>query len=249
MRVVSMSEPFDKFGVQKLFPDKENGITLTQDDTSFFSKYSKHGYKSIKGKKIWRKTFGFKTETKLSPDIEATIYIFLPSLNKEYGSHPKIGKCSSGSGLSIKLRGGHHSNSGEKSAHCYIFHHEYEGGNCNNLQKEYPHPNYYKNDIAEETPFPNWIGKMMGFKCILRNTPTPDGNGVEFFNFFDSNTLVDGKPSNIWNLRYKGIDTGRYGKAKGKKPFLTTWGKYIEFRMDNVPEETKAFFASVREIT
>jgi hypothetical protein len=243
----------DEFGIVKKFPDLEDGINLVQDGPEWGETYTQHGYASIPGVKIWRKTFKFNK--KLKPDQEVTIYVFLPCLNNEYfEGHEGIGKCESGSGQSIKLRGGTHSNNGENSAHCYIFHYEYEGGDCNNFQKEYPHPKYSKRTIDEEKEreFPNWIGKVMGFKGALLNTN--DGDKVEFWSWFDPSAKVEnGKivTDNDWLLRYHGIDKGQFGSNKAPKtkpPFLKTHGNLTEFRMDNADKNTKAFCASIREI-
>lgn len=122
---------FDKFGVEKKFPDLDGGVVMFQGDpnSGFEESYEKHGYASIPGVTIWRKTIAFN-KIQLSPDHEVTIYIFLPGLNPEYGSHEDVGRCSSGSGLSIKLRGSEHPKQKDdpKSAKCYIFHYEFEGG-------------------------------------------------------------------------------------------------------------------------
>ena len=244
-----MSSNVDRFGIQKIFPDKPGGTTLFGDGPNWFEKYSKHGYESIKNVKIFRKTFGFRPKINLGPNLEATIYVFIPRLNPEYGSHPKIGKCSSGSGLSIKLRGGTHSNSSKKSAKCYVFHFEYEGGDCNNFQKEYPHPKYQKKSIKEENKFPNWVGRIMGFKAITIN----NSDSVDCFAYFDPDTLITNTfneiiPKNGWKLRYHVRDKGQLFNGRCKKPFFDNNGKYIEFRMDNVPKDTLAFAASLREI-
>jgi hypothetical protein len=134
-----------------------------------------------------RKTFSFTG--KLKPDQEVTIYVFLPKLNEEYYKGKKgqkgyegIGPCHNGSGHSIKLRGAlYNKKDGEKTARCYIFHYEYEGGDCNNFQKEYPHPRYSKFQLnkEEEKDFPESIGKVMGFKAALLNSN--DGKNVEFW--------------------------------------------------------------------
>jgi hypothetical protein len=70
-----------------------------------------------------RKTFSFN-KVEIKPNQEVTVYVFLPKLNPENGSHIGIGRCSSGSGLSIKLRGANHPKHKDKesSAKCYIFH-------------------------------------------------------------------------------------------------------------------------------
>lgn len=245
----------DVFEIEKKFPDLEGGVTIMQDGPKWGETYAPHGY-SFTDKKIWRKTFKFNE--KLKPDQEVTIYVFLPSLNPEYGSHPKIGRCASGSGLSIKVRGSHHSDESDSSAKCYIFHYEYEGGICNNFQKEFPHNKYSKHDLPEEdnSPFPRWVGRVIGFKAALLNTN--DGDNVEFWSWFDLSARVENGrllTDNNWLLRYHGIDTGvgegnfgTNGAPRTKPPFLKTHGKLTEFRMDNAPENTKAFCASVREI-
>ncbi|HEY7228244.1 MAG TPA: hypothetical protein VH481_08975 [Nitrososphaeraceae archaeon] len=240
----------DVFGIVKKFPDLQGGITIVQGGPEWHERDSEHGYASIPGVKIRRKTFSFNK--KLKPDQEVTIYVSLPKLNPEYGSHEGIGHCKSGSGQSIKLRGGKHpsENDDPNSAKCYIFHYEYEGGKCNNFQKEYPHPRYSKNTIDEESQFPNWIGKVMGFKAALLNTN--DGKNVEFWAWYDPSAKVEnGKlvPGNNWLLRYHGMDNGQFGNTpKTKPPFLETHGDYTEFRMDNADINTKAFCASLREI-
>lgn len=241
----------DDFGIEKKFPDLVGGVTIVQDGPEWAETFTQHGFQSIPGVKMWRKTFKFNK--KLKPDQEVTIYVSLPGLNPEYfAGHEGIGRCASGSGQSIKIRGGHHSNSGEDSARAYIFHFEYEGGSCNNFQKEYPHPKYAKHTLVEKHPFPKWIGKVMGFKAALLNTP--NGKNVEFWCWFDPSARIEnGKllTENDWKLRYHDTDEGQFKKPtapKAKPPFLETHGKLTEFRMDNASKNTKAFCASVREI-
>lgn len=95
----------------------------------------------------------------------------------------------------------------------------------------------------------------MGFKDALINTT--DGNGVDFWSWFDESAKIeDGEvvTENAWKLRYHDIDTGQIGKNGDNHvettdpPYLETFGKYIEFRMDNAVKDTKAYCASVREI-
>jgi len=205
----------DGFGIVKKFLDLQGGITLVQGGSEWHEKDSQHGYASIPGVKIRRKTFSFNK--KLKPDQEVTIYVSLPKLNPEYGSHEGIEHCKSGSGQSIKLRGGKHPSEQDdpNSAKCYIFHYEYEGGDCNNFQKEYPHPRYSKFtlDKEKEKDFPEWIGKVMGFKAALLNTN--DGKNVEFWSWFDPSAKIEnGKlvPGNNWLLRYHEIDDGQQFK-------------------------------------
>lgn len=97
----------DQFGIVKKFPDLEGGVTIIQDGPEWGETFTEHGYNSIPGVKIRRKTFKFNK--KLKPDQEVTIYVLLPRLNPEYSEGiDGIGKCQSGSGHSIKLRGGPH---------------------------------------------------------------------------------------------------------------------------------------------
>jgi hypothetical protein len=258
----------DEFGILKKFPDLEGGITIVQGGPEWGETYTKHGYTSKaitggKNVKVWRKTFKFNKQ--LKPDQEVTIYVSLPKLNPEYGNYPGIKHCRSGSGQSIKLRGSNHPKESDdpKSAKCYIFHYEYEGEDCNNFQKEYPHPRYAKYTLDEENSnkfnvsyggneFPKWIGKVMGFKAALLNTS--DGNNVEFWSWFDpSAKFENGKfvTENNWLSRYHGTDHGQFEEddaPKTKPPFLTCNGGYTEFRMDNADKNTKAFCASLREI-
>ena len=123
----------------------------------------------------------------------------------------------------------------------------------NNFQKEYPHPRYSKHDLADENEFPEWIGKVMGFKVATLNIK--DNKGVEFWSWFDPSAKITDEQlvtENNWLLRYHGTDTGQYGenknKRKTKEPFFECFGKLIEFRMDNADESTKCFFASAREV-
>ena len=56
---------FDKFGVEKKFPDLDGGVVMFQGDpnSGFEESYEKHGYASIPGVTIWRKTFAFNKDT------------------------------------------------------------------------------------------------------------------------------------------------------------------------------------------
>ena len=97
----------DKSGIAKKFPDLEGGVTIIQDGPKQDETFTEHGYNSVPGVKIKKKTFKFNK--KLKPDQIVTIYISLTNLNSEYfdGIYG-IGKCQSGSGHCIILRGGPH---------------------------------------------------------------------------------------------------------------------------------------------
>ena len=257
--LMSVTE-FDRFGIVKMFPDLQGGVTIEQNGPEWRDRYTRHGYSNpkIKNVTVSRKTFSFNKE--LKPDQEVTIYVFLPKLNPEYGKFDGIEHCRSGSGHSIKLRGSTHPKVTKKTkkdvlkktARCYIFHYEYEGGKCNNFQKEYPHPKYSKFTLDEDHDFPDWRGKVMGFKAALLNTT--DGKNVEFWSWFDPSAKIENGElitDNNWLLRYHRIDKGQFKNddlPDTVPPFLTCHGDYTEFRMDNADKDTLAFCATIREI-
>jgi hypothetical protein len=151
---------FDRFRVQKIYQDADHSKAVYQSEHGWTERYSQHGFGSIPVVTIWRKTFQFDVDGFLNQEV--TIYLNLPKLKSEYYEHrPVIGPCASGSGLSIKLRGGGHSDNGDGSARCYIFHFEYEGNNnCKNFQKEAPHPS------MQNTPSPLILMPKTGWTQI-----------------------------------------------------------------------------------
>ncbi len=244
-----LDQTLDRFGVQKTYPDAAQSRAVHQGEQGWTERYSEHGYYGIPGVTIWRKTFQFAKNGFLNQ--EATIYLNLPGLNSEYYDHrPEIGPCASGSGLSVKLRGGGHSDSGDGSARCYIIHFEYEGNNnCKNFQKEAPHPKYAKHTVPTEFEAQNWVNpnNWVGFKAVTIN----EGNGVRCEAYIDYGGIIDGRPANQWRKWYSILDAGQFGgpsKPNTIPPFRTTNGNVTQFRMDNADRDTKARFASVREI-
>jgi hypothetical protein len=242
-------DSFDRFKVQKIYRDAVQSRVVYQGERGWTERYSRHGYHSIPRVSIWRKIFQFNRDGFLNQ--EATIYLSLPKLKSEYYQHrPAIGPCATGSGLSIKLRGGGHSNTGEDSARCYIFHFEYEGNNnCNNFQKEAPHPKYSKYTLPTLFDAQNWIGpnKWVGFKAITIN----EKNGVRCEAYIDYGGIINNRPANQWKKWYSILDMGQFGeptKPQTIPPFRTTNGNVIQFRMDNADIGTQSRFASVREI-
>ncbi|HYF99114.1 MAG TPA: hypothetical protein VD815_03395 [Candidatus Saccharimonadales bacterium] len=240
---------FDRFGVQKIYHDAVPSKVVCQGENGWTERYSEHGFNRIPGVTIWRKTFQFDISGFL--DQEVSIYLNVPKLNSEYYEHrPVIGPCASGSGLSIKLRGGGHSDSGNGSARCYIFHFEYEGNNnCKNFQKEAPHPKYTKHTIPTNFNAQKWIGpnKWIGYKTVTIN----ENDGVRCETYIDYGGIIDGQPANQWKNWYSILDTGQFGdprKPKTIPPFRTANGKLIQFRLDNADKGTKSRFASVREV-
>lgn len=239
----------DTFGVQKIYQDAVHPRVVYQGVQGWTERYSEHSFSRILGVTIWRKTFQFDISGFL--DQEVTIYLNVPKLNSEYYEHrPVIGPCASGSGLSIKLRGGGHSDSGKSSARCYIFHFEYEGNNnCKNFQKEAPHPIYAKYTIPTNFNAQNWVGsnKWVGFKTVTIN----ENDGVRCEAYIDYGNITDDRPTNQWQRWYSILDTGQFGdprKPETISPFRTANGKVTQFRLDNADRGTKSRFASVREI-
>lgn len=247
-RMLPKPDPgFDRFGVRKIYPDAQQSRAVHQGEQGWVDQYTQHGYRRIPGVRIWRKTLHFSKNGFLNQ--EATIYLNVPRLNSEYYNHrPDIGPCASGSGLSIKLRGGHHSNSGDGSARCYVFHFEYEGNNnCMNFQKEYPHPDYKKVSIPAEFAAESWIGegKWVGFKTVTIN----EGNGVLCESYIDYGGIINGKPANQWKKWYSVLDNGNvFTDDNHRPPYTRSNGNAIQFRMDNADRDTNARFASVREV-
>jgi hypothetical protein len=239
----------DRFGIQKIYQDAFHSRVVYQGDQGWAERYSEHRFRKNPGVTTWRKTFQFDISGFLNQEV--TIYLNVPKLNSGYYEHrPVIGPCANGSGLSIKLRGGGHSDSGDGSARCYIFHFEYEGNNnCKNFQKEAPHPKYVKHNIPTNFNAQNWIGpnKWVGFKAVTIN----ENNGVRCEAYIDYGGIINGQAANQWQKWYSVLDTGQFGhpaKPKTIPPFRTSNGKLIQFRLDNADIDTKSKFASAREV-
>lgn len=239
----------DKFGIKKIYKDVVQSRVVYQGDKEWTERYSEHSISKITGVKIWRKTFQFEMSGFLNQEV--TIYLNVPKLNSEYYEYrPAIGPCASGSGLSIKLRGGGHSNSDKNSARCYIFHFEYEGNkNCTNFQKEYPHPTYAKHTVPTNFDAQHWVdsNKWVGFKTVTIN----ENDGVRCEAYIDYGGIIDGRPSNQWQRWYSILDTGQYGHLRKPgtiSPYTAANGNITQFRLDNVDKNTRSRFASVREV-
>lgn len=239
----------DIFGVQKIYQDAVHPRVAYQGDQGWTERYSAHGFSKIPGVTIWRKTFQFDISGFLNQEV--TIYLNVSKLNSEYYKHrPLIGPCTSGSGLSIKLRGGRHSDRGKDSARCYVFHFEYEGNNnCKNFQKEAPHPVYAKHTIPTNFDAQNWVGlnRWVGFKTVTIN----ENDGVICEAYIDYGGIIDGLPANCWQKWYSVFDTGQFGdsrKPETLSPFRIANGKVTQFRLDNADRDTKSRFASQREV-
>lgn len=243
-------EEFDKIGLKKLRETDPNGISAyfseMEKDSTWFSAYEKHGYKSLPGIKVWRRECGFNKKPG-SVNLELKLYVrvddLLPSFDHIQASNPGIGD-----GLSIKLIGGPHNDS-KDSAGCYIIHFPYLGGKKNNCQKERPHPNYSKNTIDTMMGLTQWVktGKYVGLGAILEQVAP---NEVKITALMDPSGLMpDGKPANNWGIVYEVVDKGQLGDDKNtRKVWTTPNGKLTQIRMDNVPKEADVKMVSLREI-
>jgi hypothetical protein len=140
--------------------------------------------------------------------------------------------------ISVKLRGGHHSNAGKDSARCYVFRVGYDGKW--NFAKEYPHKSdgYTKKNIDTKFPVKVQQGDWIGIKAITYN----EGNDKVHCECYldldgvDKNGKFDPQKQN-WKLWYKVIDDGKLGednKHRKTKAVWTTLQKKstVQFRVD-----------------
>jgi hypothetical protein len=186
-------------------------------------------------------------------DQEVTGYFKL--IENEHTKKEKNGR---GTGLAIKVRGGLHPGIEEmknddikkESGKCYEFHFEYNGGNDQCLQKEYPHNNYDKNprDFDKRFDLPPILGKWVGFKAVTIN----EDNGVRCEAYLDMDGLIDNNsPANNWKLWYSVLDDGSlFSKDDGtRQPFLSHYGKRRSFfRIDRLHHDPEHKFLSFRSI-
>lgn len=202
-------------------------------------------------------------------DQEVTGYFYLPEIqsDKDKDKCYKYEKCGKGSSLTIKLRGSKHSN-GPDSAKCYIFDFQYEGGDCNNFQKEFPHPTYYKMTVPTKFELKYNLGKWVGYKAVTIN----QNDAVRCIAFVDygseKNSKDEGPDPNLqnWKVYYDITDDGKLderddidmnsddkNKYKDKKEVRECWRQHFkdqvtQFRMDRIVEP-EARFLSVRRIS
>jgi hypothetical protein len=241
------SEDIDELGVQKIFPDppsKNVYIFKENDKHPGIRSYQSGGPKTV--------TTEWEVDGLEFVNQEATAYFFMPSIEKNKGYKP----CGKGSGLDIKLRGGSHPKKKDEpdSAKCYIFDFQYKGGNCDNFQKEYPHPRYYKTEVLANFILKNLLQRWVGFKAITVN----QDNGVRCLAFLDDAGINEnGQPANEWKLWFDVFDDTEniikfepnIKNTKAKEPFIKHHGtKKTLFRMDRI-ENPEAKFMSVREIS
>jgi hypothetical protein len=161
--------------------------------------------------------------------------------------------------ISIKLRGGHHSDAGDDSARCYVFRVGADGQG-KNFAKEYPHRNgqgYTWSPLPTEFNPGSLEGKWVGIKAITWNEGNSkvhcecylDLDGVNEQGKFDSQ-------KQSWKLWYSIVDeNGKYGKdIKDKCKTSAVWtdlqtNSTIQFRVDAHDGKTMKYSYKGDDIT
>ena len=149
-----------------------------------------------------------------------------------------------GEEVSMKLRGGPHTDRDNNLGCCYIIGIEY-GGKVNS-QIECPHPN--NSGMSSKVITPNILGnnitkKWFGIKGIVYL----EGDHDKIECWIDPDGLIDGKPANNWKKFWETTSTKFTGKCNGKNENMAY------FRLDDIPggedgDNVELKFASCREI-
>ena len=145
--------------------------------------------------------------------------------------------------VSIKLRGGNHTDDGSLGC-CYIIGIGYDGSV--NSQYECPHPNNHPMSSTVVTPSPlgnSVVGKSFGIKAIVY----PQGSADKIECWIDKGGLVAGKPANQWVKFWETTSTQFFGKCNGKGE------EKALIRLDEIPggdnqQNVEIAFATVQEI-
>ena len=159
--------------------------------------------------------------------------------------------------ISVKLRGGHHSDKSEESARCYVFRLGAEGKG-KNFAKEYPHKNgkgYSWHTLAVK-PLGSLQNKWVGIKAITWNEGNDkvhcecylDFDGVNEQGKFDPQTQN-------WKLWYDVVDEdGKFGEDNNDHQTRAAWtdlqkNSSIQFRVDAQNGKTMKYSYSGNDIT
>jgi hypothetical protein len=143
--------------------------------------------------------------------------------------------------ISVKLRGGHHSDAGDDSARCYIFRVGSEG-NGKNFGKEFPHKNgkgYSWHVLPVQFHLESLLEKWVGIKAITWNEGNNkvhcechlDLDGVNELGKFDPQ-------KQNWKLWYDVADEdGKFGEDTKQHKTKAAWTELqknssIQFRVD-----------------
>ena len=146
--------------------------------------------------------------------------------------------------VSIKTRGGPHSDDDTEQGRCYISGVKYDGSV--NSQYESPHPTNHSLSLHEKAGKFNpgsMIGKWFGIKNIVYNDGSKDI--IKVYLDMDANQST-GAPSNNWELFFETTSTEFAGKENSKGE------PKVFFRLDKISGDPKSNvelnFATVREI-
>ena len=218
-------------------------------------------YQTKQGGKVYENNdFEWSWEPEHDNRIEYTLR--KPVLNGEITAYIKVDASDEDDEISLKLRGGEHTDDHPKAGCCYIAGVKFDGKP--HLAKEYPR--------HEETPkFPNKVqitegmsdtigdirDRWIGLKVAIYNIDKDSKVKIE--EYIDTDGLDRaGKPANSWKLWWTAIDDGNWRNDDEEEggPFYTTLQGHnddgdeerVMFRIDNTSEDTKIEFASVREI-
>lgn len=168
-------------------------------------------------------------------DLEVTGYLKIDDVNDN------------GEEVSIKLRGGRHSDDDPSEGSCYIIGIGYDGSV--NSQYEEPHPDNHSMSFTTVTSKPlgnNIVGKWFGIKAIVYKQPNASRDKIECW--IDIGGLKDGQPANNWVKFWETTSNQFTGECNGDG------NEKAYFRLDEIPngdneENVELRFASCREIT
>lgn len=240
-----MATVSDRFGVWCKYPTKDNNefympSNLTKDKQKI-GEYSQH----------INRTRGIGGEDTSSNDMHFHKQI----LNVEVTGYFKVIK--NMDDISVKLRGGHHSDAGDDSARCYVFRIGADGKG-KNFAKEYPHKNGrgYSWHTLEVEPLKSLEDKWVGIKAITWNEGNDkvhcecylDFDGVSEQGRFDPQTQK-------WKLRYDVVDEkGKFGEDNDDHHTKAAWtelqkNSFIQFRVDAQNGKTMKYSYSGNDIT
>jgi len=216
----------DRFGIKKIFPDGGGRV-----EEEFEPEYKTRNYASGKPSE---------------PSVEFTNEASPSIVNGEVTGFIKIDGMSHDDNVSIKCKGGKHSDDNNgMDGRCYIFEFPTQGGDEPTLQKEWPHPKNHDVNPPADFPIPFALtGQYLGIKCIYYNLP--DGKSVNLEAWLNVDGLnSSGQPnSNIWRRWWSAVDNGNWYEDAIINPIgnRTTW------RIDGIKGKVDLKCASVREI-
>lgn len=272
----------DEFGVEKIFSDDTTNPKFIKFDIGVWGKnsidrqhiprlkYSSTGKGPATSKNSVVSTRWTKSGEEFV-DQEVTGYFFLPEIESDENKldEVKFKPGGKGSSLTLKLRGGKHpkvkgDKRDPKSGKNYNFDFQYRGGDLNNFQKEYPHPDYYKMEVKHIIELKDNLKKWVGYKAVTIN----QGNSVRCLAFVDYGSENNNKENDPnleeqnWKIYYDVTDDGKLHERfkisneddyiadeKIRNPFKTHFGdKVIQFRMDRIIKP-EARFLSARRVS